>query len=257
MATIRRKLPRQGDDDIRLAAQLPGVRRLQLPGRAAWACTQIGELITKPAPRIGRKLPVPGTRARLVARKLRMVVRRTVAPRRIRQPIKHVGPPQRAVRRDGLGCRLAAAVRLRSQLAQLNPRAVLHGSIAEIDLEPMPHDDSTAGESQDVLHAASGILTPDLSPRSPVRAACSFFHPAPSSGSAGISCPTAPVCPCAAAPIRDHVPSGTRPCDQGLAGGSSATLPSPSSPCTRTAGNCSPSGAGGRPGTRCLLAVAG
>src|SRR5215469_14387972 len=44
---------------------------------------------------------------------------------------------------------------LRRQLAQLDPDTVLHGGVVQIDLKPVPHDDSAARESKDVLHCAS------------------------------------------------------------------------------------------------------
>jgi len=53
-----------------------------------------------------------------------------------------------------------------SQLPDLDPGTMLHGSVVKVDLEPVPDGDGRAGKSQDVLHSAPGYL--DLDVQGPV-----------------------------------------------------------------------------------------
>jgi hypothetical protein len=43
-------------------------------------------------------------------------------------------------------------MRMLSQLPDLDPGTMFHGSVIEVDLEPVPDGDGRAGKSQDVLH---------------------------------------------------------------------------------------------------------
>src|SRR5215472_4945841 len=101
-----------------------------------------------------------------MAREFRMIVRNAETSRDIGQAVKEVGPPQRSVYRDQLRGRFAPAVLLRRQFAQFDPDTMLHGGVVQVDLKPVPHDESTAGEGQDVLHGASqGLLRPGFACR--------------------------------------------------------------------------------------------
>jgi hypothetical protein len=82
-------------------------------------------------------------------------VRDAVAAGQVADPVEQVGPPQRAVGRDDLRRRLAAAVLPRRKLMQLDPGAVLHGRVVEVNLESMPRDDRAAWQGEDLLHSTS------------------------------------------------------------------------------------------------------
>src|SRR5215471_5605574 len=74
---------------------------------------------------------------------------------------------------------------LRRHLAQLDPDTVLHGGVVQVDLKPVPHDDGTARESQDVLHGAShGRVVRTLARRG-VKAAFGRWWHAPRCGRRG------------------------------------------------------------------------
>ena len=45
-------------------------------------------------------------------------------------------------------------MRMAYQLSDLDPGTMLHGSVVEVDLEPVPDHDGRTGKSQDVLHSA-------------------------------------------------------------------------------------------------------
>ncbi len=82
----------------------------------------------------------------------RMVVRDPERPRRVGKAIKQVGAPQRPVHGHELRGRLATSARMCCQLPQLDPGAVLHGGISQVDLEPVPDDDRGARQGENVLH---------------------------------------------------------------------------------------------------------
>jgi hypothetical protein len=63
------------------------------------------------------------------------------AARGIGEPVEQIGPPQRAIDDRQLGRRFAASMRLGRQLPNLDSRAVLHGSVVQVDLKPVPDDD--------------------------------------------------------------------------------------------------------------------
>ena len=73
-----------------------------------------------------------------------MVVRRAEAARLVVVAVKEIRPPERAVGRDELRGRLTAAMRPGRQFTQLDPGAVFHRGITQIDLEPVPHDERRA-----------------------------------------------------------------------------------------------------------------
>src|SRR5215472_2812176 len=71
---------------------------------------------------------------------------------------------------------------LRRQLAQLDPDTVLHGGVVQVDLKPVPHDDSATRESKDVLHWASRVaVSSEVLRAGAVKAApsgrCQHAHP--------------------------------------------------------------------------------
>jgi len=72
---------------------------------------------------------------------VRMVVRDGEAARGIGEPVEQIGPPQRAIDDGELGRRFTASMRLGRQLPNLDPGAVLHGSVVKVDLKPVPDDD--------------------------------------------------------------------------------------------------------------------
>src|SRR5712691_1566453 len=76
---------------------------------------------------------------------------------RIREPVEQIGPPQRAIDGGELGRGLAASMRMVRQLPDLDPGTVLHGSVVQVDLEPVPDGNGRAGKSQDMLHSAPVI----------------------------------------------------------------------------------------------------
>src|SRR6266702_4517154 len=75
----------------------------------------------------------------------------------IRQPVEKIGPPQRPIDGGELGRRLAASMRMAYQLPDLDPGTVLHGSVVEVNLEPVPDHDGRTGKSKDVLHSADAL----------------------------------------------------------------------------------------------------
>src|SRR6266496_54895 len=117
------------------------VRGIDRPRATARRGTSTGDLIFEPAPRVLRQRRIPDPGGRLVAIELGMVVRGAEGAWPVREPVKQVRAPERAVGRDDLRRRLAAAMLARSQLAQLDPGAMLHGGVIEVDLEPVPHEE--------------------------------------------------------------------------------------------------------------------
>src|SRR6516162_9430784 len=112
---------------------------------------------------------------------------------------------------------------LRRHLAQLESDTVLHGGVVQVDLKPVPHDDGTARESQDVLHGAShGRVVRTLARRA-VQAAFGRCWHAPRCGRRGRPVRTgslrsapAPWLPHADVRMARGVPTGTGP--RGLTG---------------------------------------
>jgi hypothetical protein len=81
-----------------------------------------------------------------------MVVRDPERPRRVGKTIKQVSAPQRPVHGHELRGRLATSARMCRQLPQLDPDAVLHGGVIQVDLVPVPDDDRSARQGENVLH---------------------------------------------------------------------------------------------------------
>src|SRR6266700_2874302 len=48
-------------------------------------------------------------------------------------------------------------MRMAYQLPDLDPGTVLHGSVVEVNLEPVPDHDGRTGKSKDVLHSADAL----------------------------------------------------------------------------------------------------
>ena len=74
------------------------------------------------------------------------------------QAIEEVGPPQRAIRGNQLRGGLAAPMRPLGKRPQLNPSTVSHRGVPQVDLEPVPHDDSGTRERENMLHDASATF---------------------------------------------------------------------------------------------------
>ena len=114
-----------------------------------------------------------------------MVVRDPERSRRVGMTIKQVGAPQRPVHGHELRGRLASPARMRRQLPQLDPDAVLHGGIVQVDLEPVPDDDRSTRQGENVLHGrlqqGSALPSwPALTSRAdadPARATAIVAHP--------------------------------------------------------------------------------
>ena len=134
------------------AAELRAIRRVNRPRLRSTRRAQLTELVSEPAPRISCQPRIPDPRAGLMTQELRMVVRDPERPRRVGKTIKQVGAPQRPVHGHELRRRLATPARMRRQLPQLDPDAVLHGGISQVDLEPVPDDNRSARQGENVLH---------------------------------------------------------------------------------------------------------
>jgi len=155
VALVGAELPRRGDHGGGQAGKFGGVLRVERPGRSSGRDAQGGDLLPQPGPRVGGQRGIPVPLRRFVAVEPRVEVGHAEAPGRVGQPVEQVGPPQRAVGDDQLGRRLAAPVRLRRQLADLDPGPVLHGGVVKVDLEPVPDDHGRVRKSQNVLHRTS------------------------------------------------------------------------------------------------------
>src|SRR5215469_15899963 len=93
-----------------------------------------------------------------------MIMRDAEGSRWIGQAIEQVGAPQRPIGADQLRGRLAPPVRMSRQLPQLDPDAMLHRRVIQVDLEPMPDQDGSAGQGKNVLHGASNSVGATILP---------------------------------------------------------------------------------------------
>jgi hypothetical protein len=151
-AAIGSELPGKRHDLGREPTELRAIRWVNRPRLRSAPRAKLSELVSEPAPRISCQLRIPYPRAGLRTKELRMIVGDPERPRRVGKTIKQVGAPQRPVHGHELRGRLATSARMRRQLPQLDPDAVLHGGISQVNLEPVPDDDRSARQGENVLH---------------------------------------------------------------------------------------------------------
>src|SRR5262250_1298091 len=93
-----------------------------------------------------------------------MIVRDSEGSGWIGQAIEQVSAPQRPICGHKLSGRFAPPVWMRHQFPQLDPDAMLHRRVIQVDLEPMPDEDRDAGQGNNVLHDASSSVSAVILP---------------------------------------------------------------------------------------------